>query len=158
MKSVVLTRGQEAQVDDCDEALVGRHKWFAIKRGRTFYAATNVRRDDQSRTVLLMHRFLLGLNDPKIQADHRDGDGLNNTRANLRPCSRHQNQRNTGLRKNNSSGLKGVRYNRRISRFYASIFVNSKVKHLGSFKTKEEAHAAYQAAARQHFGDFARFA
>ncbi|MGH8665349.1 MAG: HNH endonuclease, partial [Burkholderiales bacterium] len=106
---------------------------------------------------LLMHRFILNVSDPEIQVDHRDRNGLDNRRANLRICSRHENMRNARRRADSLTGLKGVGLNNRINRYHARIFADGKPVYLGSFMSAEEAHAAYCRAAERLFGDFARF-
>jgi hypothetical protein len=105
-----------------------------------------------------MHRQILGLTDPAVQADHVDLDGLNNRRYNLRPCSKAENMRNRGAQRNNKSGFKGVRWHTRDRRWVAKITVDGKQKHLGYFDTPDAAHAAYAAAAAEHHGEFARLA
>ena len=96
---------------------------------------------------------------PAEQVDHIDGDRLNNVWANLRPATRTQNTQNKRRYSNNSTGFKGVTIEpRRLSgpRYVAQIKVNGASVYLGSYLSAEEAHAAYVAAAKQHFGDFAR--
>lgn len=99
---------------------------------------------------------------PKSFIDHKDLNKHNNAWDNLREATKSQNMANVGLIKSNKSGLKGVsRY--RAGEAYgkswqASIGKDGKSKHLGHFATKEEAHAAYVAAAQNIFGEFARAA
>jgi Demerecviridae HNH endonuclease len=93
---------------------------------------------------------------PTHDIDHRDSDGTNNRIGNLRKCTSSQNQANSKRRADNSSGYKGVSFNREQQMFIAAIQINRERKFLGYFKTAEEAHAAYVAAARKHFKAFAR--
>lgn len=94
--------------------------------------------------------------------DHQDGDGFNNRWTNLREATRTQNSMNRGLRCDNATGLKGVirrseaRYRKRP--YVARITVAGKLRSLGYYATAEEGHAAYLAAAKVHFGEFARAA
>ena len=152
---IPLTRGLVAVIDGEDYDLVSSHRWRSIKSGKTYYAAAHIRKPDGNRTNLLMHRLILGLSDPKIQCDHIDGDGLNNIRANLRPCTEAENRRNSGKQSNNKSGLKGVclLYD---GKWQAGIGVNNKRIYLGRFATAEEAHEAYKKAAYELHGAFAR--
>jgi hypothetical protein len=86
--------------------------------------------------------------------DHRDGDPANNRWNNLRSATRSQNSANRRLHRNNACGLKGVSaYGRR---WCATICKNGRIRHLGIFPTPQAAHAAYVAAARELFGEFAR--
>ena len=95
---------------------------------------------------------------PEDEVDHEDRNGLNNRWQNLRPCTGTQNQGNRKLNANNTTGLKGVGYDRRRKRFTAKIAVDRKRFFLGYFDTAEEAHAAYCEAAKEKFGAFARAA
>lgn len=154
---ISLTKGKVAIIDDADWDLVSGHRWRAVKGGNCYYAYANVRRADGSRTTIKMHRLLLGLTDTTIKTDHRDRNGLNNTRANIRACSNAQNMRNTGAYANNKSGLKGVRLDNRIGKWRAEIRVDGKWKWLGHHDTKEAAHEAYCRAAAELHGEFANF-
>ena len=91
---------------------------------------------------------------PDGDIDHINGDGLDNRIANLRVATRSQNCANVGRRAHNTSGVKGI-YQHGM-RWRASIRVKGKSKHLGCFGTPADAQAAYMAAAREHFGEFAR--
>ena len=89
------------------------------------------------------------------EIDHVNGDRTDDRIANLRPCSRRENARN--MRGRSASGFKGVyRCNSRTARWQARISVKDEMINLGTFDTKEEAAAAYDAAARRHYGEFAR--
>ena len=157
MIEIQLTQGKVALIDEADLELVSEHKWHAVNGHNTFYAQAKVKRADGSWTTILMHRLLLGLTDPKIHADHIDGDGLNNRLANLRACTRAQNMRNTGAYSNNKSGFKGVHWNKQRGKWTAQIKCIGKIKHLGLFATPEEAYSAYCAAAKELHGEFANF-
>jgi len=87
--------------------------------------------------------------------DHRDCDPSNNRWANLRSATISQNNANRRLHRNNKCGFKGVIRNH-IGRWVAAIYKDGRRYHLGSFGTPQEAHAAYVAAARKLFGEFAR--
>lgn len=88
--------------------------------------------------------------------DHEDRDGVNNRWENLRRATKSQNGANQCLSPRNKFGLKGVMRDKHGKKWVAQIQVDGKSKHLGTFKTPEEAHAAYVAAAERHFGEFAR--
>lgn len=95
---------------------------------------------------------------PTEEIDHIDGDPLNNRLTNLREATHAQNQMNKGPMRNNVSGFKGVNYRKgpgRYQRYVAQIKIpGGTVKHIGSFKTAEEASAAYEAFAQQLHGSF----
>jgi hypothetical protein len=92
---------------------------------------------------------------PPMLIDHRDGDGTNNRWSNLRSASSTQNLNNARRRCNNSSGFKGVYFNKKEGRYMAQIRTASKRLFLGLFDSAEEAHAAYVSAAKIHHGEFA---
>jgi len=86
--------------------------------------------------------------------DHKDGDGLNNQRSNLRRSSALQNSQNQRLSRRNKSGFKGVFF--KGPKWMASIRMNGRSTHLGMFDSAEAAALAYDAAAAAAFGEFAR--
>lgn len=92
-----------------------------------------------------------------IDIDHRDGNSLNNRRANLRLATHAQNQHNRKAYATNTSGYKGVSYYRPTGKWVARIELKGKCKGLGYFFTPEAAHAAYIAAAKELHGEFARW-
>ena len=86
--------------------------------------------------------------------DHIDRDKTNNNLLNLRFCTPAQNQYNTGLRKNNTSGCKGIDWKKRQQKWLARITLNGERKSLGYFNTKEEAYEAYKQASKELHGEF----
>ena len=95
---------------------------------------------------------------PEADIDHRDGNRANNRWDNLRAATRSENIHNMGLRARNTSGRKGACYDAKRQKWLAQIVVNGKYIHLGRYETRDEAGDAYDAAARRHFGVFARAA
>lgn len=148
MKLIPLTQGKFAQVDDADYDILIKRKWYFTKAG---YAVTKIKR-----RAVSLHRIILGDVSGKV-IDHIDGDGLNNKRNNLRRCLHIDNMKNQGLRKNKKSGnYKGVSWHIASSKWMARIQVNKKAIHLGLFACEISAARAYNAAAVEHFGEFAR--
>jgi AP2 domain len=152
---IPLTQGMSALVDDEDYEELMKHKWQAAwdPRKKSFYAtrSTTVKR---MRVGFVMHRVILKVTDPRIKVDHRNHDTLDNRRRNLRPATSSQNAANRkGPDTSNTSGYRGVHLHAG-GRWQAKIGINSKVKHLGLFDTKEKAAAAYAAANRKYFGEF----
>jgi len=154
MKHIELTKGKFAIVDDEDYELLSRFKW--CYNGK--YAVRGQWNSESKCTdIISMHRFLTGFPDDK-QIDHINGDKLDNRRSNFRACSGKENQRNMSLR--NGYSTKGVHYMRKRSHlsspWQAYITVDRKRKHLGYYETQQDAQKAYNSAAIEHFGEFAR--
>jgi hypothetical protein len=150
MKEINLTKDKVALISNKDFKRVSTHKWrsHSAHNGK-LYAATG-----QGKDLILMHRFILEIKD-ETQVDHRDGNGLNNTRSNLRKATPSQNLANRGLQSNNRSGFKGVSYCRTRHKWLANIKHNGRSINLGRFNTKRAAAKAYDKAARSIFGEFA---
>jgi len=120
------------------------------------YAVRKTHGPHSSRKSLYLHREILGVTEPRVKVDHLNGDGLDNQRENLRACSTAQNNMNRAKRRRRSSSTyKGVCWHTRYGRFQAEIKLNGKSKFLGMFETEVDAALAYDAAAREHFGQFA---
>ena len=152
MKEIQLTQGKVALVDDEDFDRVSQFKWFADKHNHSFYACRKGCRVNGKQKTISMHGFIL--NGKWI--DHRDGDGLNNQKSNLRFCNNQQNQMNTRPQINNSSKYKGVYYFKRDNRFKSQVWFNGKSYYVGTFDSEIEAAKAYDKKALELFGEFAR--
>lgn len=141
-----------AIVDDEDFDRLSVYSWYAhAGEAGNYYAA----RRDGNRKMVWMQKEIMRAGDHE-EVDHIDLDGLNNTRRNLRKCTRRQNNMNRRLPKNSTSGLKGAYFHSTKKRWYSTITINNKTIHLGYYQTPEEAHKAYMESARFHFGDFSR--
>jgi hypothetical protein len=151
---VPLTKGYEAVIDAADVALVEAHNWCASVDANTVYAQRKDCSGPKKRTVWL-HRAIMG--EPSgLKVDHKDGNGLNNRRYNLREATHAENMRNRRTNENNTSGFKGVYLNKQSEKWCAQIKLNGKNRQLGRFDTPEEAHAAYATASAKLHGEFAK--
>ena len=146
-----MPSGHIALVDDEDFAFASSIHWYALKGHSTTYAC--------NRRKGYMHRLVLNA-PPGLVVDHIDHNGLNNTRANLRLCTKQENGRNrAGAAKvrNRTSSLIGVCWCPRTRKWRASICAgDNKTISLGRFVNDEDAARAYDAAASELFGEFAR--
>jgi hypothetical protein len=151
---IPLTQGLVAIVDDEDAPRVlAEGKWYAAKYHLTYYAMRNVRRAGGARGgTYKLHNFVTGW--PYV--DHIDGNGLDCTRGNLRQCNHAQNRRNSRRYANNTSGFKGVGWDKRANQWRARITVDRTERWLGNFTDPRDAALAYDAAARELHGPFAR--
>lgn len=148
--SILLTQGKVACIDADDYPLVSPHRWHAVRIKKRWYACASV-----GKRRIYMHRLIVGAK-PGQQVDHKDVDGLNNRRANLRLCNDSQNQTNKPLRVDSTSGYKGVSFFKRDGTYMAAITKDGVTHHLGYYKTAEEAARVYDRAARHLHGVFAR--
>ena len=146
---IKLTQGKETCVDLADWPEVQNYRWYAVCNRSHYYAAAWV----TGKTVFL-HRFLTG--GSAKDTDHKDSVGLNNRRYNLRPCTHSQNQSNIGLRRDNTSGFKGVYWHKATGNWQAYITHAGKRLCLGYFSDIREAAAAYNKAANKRHGEFAQ--
>ena len=90
----------------------------------------------------------------KLEVDHIDNNKINNNFTNLRWCSRQENMQNRQIATNNTSGIKGVCWNKRQKKWNAQICFNRQQIHIGSYDTIEEAAFARQEQTKQLFGNF----
>lgn len=156
-REIPLTKGYVAIVDASDYEWLMQWSWY-IKTsagGRQPYAQTYFGGGRKHSVKITMHRMIMGLGIGDLRkCDHRNGDGLDNRRENLRIATVTENNRNSRRRKNNSSGFKGV--SRHRNKFDARITIDRQTYNLGRYDTPESAAYAYAEAAKKYFGGFAR--
>ena len=144
MKTIPLTQGKHAVVDDEDYVYLSQFKWYADKSANTYYAKRRVRliRGGSQGTVN-MHHAILGKPIRGMVVDHINRNGLDNRRINLRVVTNHVNLLNAGMFRHNTSGYKGAFYHKKGKRWYAQIRVNGKKIAVWSFDNPKDAAAAY---------------
>jgi hypothetical protein len=152
---IPLTRGYTAIVSPEDADLISKN-WQASPSRNTFYATTwsgNRAKKNLTMHGIIMHRVLGRPLAKGEMIDHKDQNGLNNLRSNLRIATDTQNKFNRGAQKNNTSGYKGV--HKVNDRWSASIGFQGKTISLGTFDSPLLAAVAYNQAAKEYFGEFA---
>lgn len=147
---VPLTQGYEAIIDAVDVSLVNGRNWCALVQPSGVYAVSKGKKG-----LVRMHRIITHAPDG-MQVDHVSGNGLDNRRSNLRLATASQNRCNTGLRSNNTSGIKGVTWDKYNRKWRAQIRWLGKVQYLGCYADKAEAQAAYAVASEKFHGEFRR--
>lgn len=144
MKRIPLTQGKFAIVDDRDFKSLSAFKWYARKAKHTFYAVRNThRKEGGTRRTVYLHRDLLDL-PVGIFTDHKDGNGLDNRRNNLRPATRKLNRQ--GFRHKPLGAVtrfRGVTWHTQLLKWQARIMIGSQRVSLGCFKHEVEAARAY---------------
>lgn len=157
MKTITLTQGKFAIVDDEDFERINRWKWQAVKDHKGWYARRSIQ-TDHGRSSINMHREILKLSKEDPQVDHRDNNGLDNRKKNLRMATDSQSCMNRGGW--SKVGFKGVHRidtsKNRVRPWQARIQVDGKPLHVGVYSTAKEAAKAYNAKALELFGEFAR--
>lgn len=157
MKTIPLTRGHVALVDDEDFEMLSEWTWCLTGSGAYVVRYAGNSRQP-GRRVIRMHRQILGLTiGDGVEVDHINGDGLDNRRRNLRPCSHAENLAN--MKQHvcaESSQFKGVLWRTDRSKWSAKIAPNGRAIALGCFDSEMDAAGAYDRAALEHFGEFAR--
>lgn len=135
--------GKVARIDAEDYPLIKDHRWYPMRRpnGKWYAVSTDGR--------TLMHRLILGLG-PDAHVDHKNNDGLDNRRENIRPASRSQNGANRRVVWG-KSGYKGVR-----ETIYGTwiAYIGGR-RHIGTYTSPKAAAIAYDLAARELYGEFA---
>lgn len=158
MKEIPLTRGYVALVDDEDYERISAFKWCAHVGHRKdgsiagIYAGRGWQVDGKNKYELL-HRSVLRMSDPKIKIDHKNHNGLDCQKHNLRVATHENNTRNARLRRDSSSGFKGVSLHKDGK--WRAYIGSEPVTYLGLFVTKEDAARAYNVAAEKMFGEYA---
>jgi hypothetical protein len=154
MKSIELTRGKVALIDDEDyNYVLSFGHWYAGDR-----YAQHHQREDGKEATLLMHvliwdrHFMRQTTDLII--DHIDRNGFNNQKNNFRLTTNAQNSVNCSKRPN-YTGYRGVRFDKRRGNYQALIRVDYHLKHIGMFLDPIDAAFAYDICARKIFGDLA---
>jgi len=148
---IPLSQGKVALVDSADWELLSKFRWHAAKRCQTYYAASMQFRD----FGYYLHRVITGAK-PGEHVDHKNGNGLDNRRDNLRICTNAENRRNT-RKTRGVSRFKGVTLGRNPGRpWEAYIWFENRRINLGSYPSEVEAARAYNAKAIELHGEFSR--
>ena len=153
MHKIRLNDGYSVIVDDRDYQAVVQHRWFVVKREHLAYAAAAINQNGKQKFVY-MHRYILNTL-PGLHIDHRNRNGLDNRRRNLRVCTVAENIRNQRVSKCNTSGFKGVSWAVHTKRWRSTINKDGRQTHIGYFNDPISAAIAYNTAALRLHGAFA---
>lgn len=150
---IQLSQGFSAEISAEDYDRVSKYKWYVTFSGnrKKRYAIGRI----SGRRMITMHRYILNV-ESSLQVDHIDGNGLNNTRENLRLATGTENQANGQKRPDTTSKFKGVSWDKRNKQWRADICKHYKRQHLGYFTNEVDAARAYDTKALELFGEFAK--
>lgn len=151
MSKFLKASGKLVTVDDADYERLSQFRW-EMHNG---YVCRRTSRDSGQKHIR-MHREIMGLPEREGEVDHADGDPLNNQRSNLRICTRSQNARNRQPNKGTVSGYKGVALQTRGKKWVSKIQADGRISYLGLFDDARDAAEAYDRAAVELHGEFAR--
>lgn len=154
-RTIQLPCGRKTVVDTLDYIRVKNYNWYALKSGKTTYVYGYPR--GRRAPLVLLHRLILDV-PPGMEVDHRDRDGLNNRRSNLRLATRSQNNANRGKQRRKggtTSRFKGVFWYPRTGKWLTQIRVDRKQYYIGYFTDEIEAARAFDRANLKMRGEFA---
>jgi len=154
-RRIPLTQGKYAIVDPEDYERLAGYKWFAARFERGFYALRTGKDSKGRQRNVRMHRVILGEPKGKI-IDHINHNGLDNRKSNLRICTMQQNAWNMRKQRGNcTSQYKGVTWRKDTGKWQARIICNAKKISIGYFDDEKAAAMAYDAKAKELFGEYA---
>lgn len=160
---IPLTQGKYATVDDADFEYLNQWKWHYKPSGDNGYAVRkqyegkggNSKRGYYCRSIP-MHRLIM--DSPEgMDVDHINGVGLDNQRKNLRVCTHQENLQNSAHRSDNTSGYRGVTWDKKLKKWFVRCTANGVNHHVGYFLDVKEAALAYNVVAKKYYGEYARF-
>ena len=147
-----MTQGKYALVDNENYSFLNQWKWYAHLEHGNWYAIRNYGLRPFRKRIRMQQVVL----DTNNLVDHIDGNGLNNQSRNLRLATNAQNLYNKDINKNNSTGYKGVHFNKIANKFQAGITIDGKKVYLGLFENVIDAAKKYDEKAVEFFGEFAK--
>lgn len=156
MKTIPLTKGQVALVDEADYLELSRYRWRALRRGTRRRASYYAVRTGRDRETVYMHRQILGLEPGDgLLGDHRNRDTLDNRGDNLRAVTPLENSMNRTVPFWHASRFKGVVWRKAERKWQAQLHTSGRTVYLGCFESEVEAARAYNAKAVEVWGDSA---
>jgi hypothetical protein len=159
--TIELSKGYSTKIDLVDFPLISQRSWLAVYQKHSGYvyaqASTSTKINRKKVSInFRMSRYILNVTDPKIEVDHIDGDSLNNTRNNLRLCTKGQNMSNLRKIRKSSSRFKGVTFSKSKNKWKSQMSHNDKNRHIGYFDSEIEAAIAFNWEALKWRGSFAK--
>jgi len=157
MKTIPLSQGQVALVDDDDYERLNKHKWHArwSPKTQSFYALRSSKKGEGlPRHTIYMARDIMHAQLGQ-EVDHKSHDTLDNRKVNMRLCTCSENLGNQKRHKKHSSQHKGVYWHKQHHKWHVYISCKGCRHHLGYFYDEDDAGHAYDRAALKYHGEFA---
>jgi hypothetical protein len=155
MKTIKLTNGNFTLVDDNNFDYLNQWKW-GVDKSTGYVRRVKYLKDGKNKQVTIYMHRLIAQTPKGFITDHWDLNKLNNQKNNLRICIQSDNCKNQSLHKNNTSGYKGVSWNKLKNKWHVGIWLKRINIHIGYFKNKKEAAKAYDLASIKYHGEFGR--
>lgn len=153
--TILKTKKGDVLIDTEDlDMVLSYNTWNISKRGAVVCYHETGPRSDRKRTVFKLHRVIMNAPIDKV-VDHINRDPTDNRKSNLRLCTTRENGKNLSKKKNNTSGIVGVMWDKARNKWAAKIKVDYKSIHLGRFDSKDDAKLARKKAEIKYFGAFA---
>ncbi len=134
MKNIPVKNGNSALVDDDDLLYLSQFVWYSSNG----YAYRNITANGKNHRYY-MHWDVIGRPNKGLETDHVNRNRADNRRENLRHCTSSENKKNVGIRKDNKSGVTGVKFHKITEKWESGKKVNGKYQYIGLFSTIEEA-------------------
>lgn len=152
---IPLTQDKFSLVDWDLAASIENNNWHSIYDSGQYYAVRSVTVGKKKQLRIRLHTAIYGEKEG-YTVDHKNGNGLDNRGCNLRHYSSTQQAMNRGIRKDNTTGFKGVHLKKSSNRFGARIVAEGRRLELGFFDTPQEAGEAYEKASIFWHGEYRR--
>jgi len=150
---IKLISGEYVRVDEEDYERLSQYSWCLFKSEKWQYAIRVEHKNGTQKTIY-MHREIMGVTDPKVYVDHRDHDGLNNLKSNLRVSDNRFNQYNVGKKSTSKQKYKNIRQLDE-SRWQVRVRTPKGNRVEKVVYSEEEAVKLYNELALKHHGEFA---
>jgi hypothetical protein len=154
MPAALKIQGKIVLIDIEDYDLIKEYTWNISNDGWNNYVKTEIWKG--GRKKIYMHRLIMGITNPIVIIDHKNGNGIDNRKCNLRICNCSNNSANKTMQKNNTSGFKGVSWKKDVKKWRVKVIKDGVNYSAGYYDDIIEAAKAYDKKAVELFGEFAR--
>ena len=144
------TKGEEFWFDLEDYDLIKGYCWMVNNNG---YVVTDISKSNIKTPKILLHRLIANCPN-NLFVDHKNHNKIDNRKCNIRIATKSQNAMNQITKTNNTSGIAGVSWDKKVQKWAAYIMINYKKNHLGYYDNFDDAVRARKEAEEEHFGEW----